>query len=87
MFYSQVRKNEIYKESEHGAEETAYHTARTFKYPGGTRFFTETYSRGFEETGGNCQRKSAGIKFIVLLVICTFLREVKINIIIAYLDF
>jgi phosphorylcholine metabolism protein LicD len=27
------------------------------------------------------------LELIVLLVICTFLREVKINIIIAYVDF
>jgi hypothetical protein len=43
--------------------------------------------RGLGKNSGNCQRKSAGIKFIVLLVICTFLREVKINIIIATVDF
>ena len=87
MFCSQVRNNEIYKESEHGAEEIAYHTARTFKYPGGTRFFTETYSRGFEETGGNCQRKSAGVKFMLLMIMLTFSSLVKVKVIIATVDF
>jgi hypothetical protein len=30
----QVRKNEIFKESEHEAGKTDYDTTRTFRYPG-----------------------------------------------------
>ena len=87
MSYSYVRKNEIFKESEHGAEKTDYDTARTFRYPGESWFFTETYSRGLGENGGNCQRKSAGIKFMLLMVILTFSSLVKVKGIIAYVDF
>ena len=69
MIYSQDRKNEIFKESEHGAEKTDYNTARTFKYSRKYGFFTGTYSRGLGENGGNCQRESSGVKFMLLMVI------------------